>query len=362
MSSHSVGLGIHTQAFYGDSDEALSDPEPRDVRNTGTNGKGRAPRRVLTGPRAPKKSHAVGSRHGDHDRASSVAPSGTNDSLGMRTSQYKPDHTRGSDSGDPAMSSELLRNISGGASRLALEPMPPPRESDLPRVQRRMSAGDCSKISTGHSHGNAFPRDVTLLSFGGSHARSAAELKSLLGNSHARLKSGAVILPEHTRDSADKKTRKEHGVALEQAKSRARVEVDIVLESDVCVQGGYLRGHIKLRVRKRSRKEGPILLSEGKVRVVGYESVSSEDEHHTFYHYAAPLSSITDSCRNLYNSEADGEGFSTVVEGVHVLPFALQLPTDNSFGCPKGVVVVGSGISVRYIAIMYVGTRTLGHP
>jgi hypothetical protein len=355
MSSHlviPVGLGIHTQEFYEASDDAVSDPEPRASCHKTTNATSRLPRRTLTGPRALHRPHTTGSGRYSHSSGGLALSSATLGSFGIRTSQYRSDTSQHGDSGDPIVPSEVLRNILDEGSRAALDPMPPFRESDLPRLQQCVSAGDYSKI-TG-SPDNGLPRDVTLLSFGGSNTQSAAELKSLLGNSNSRLKYGAAILPDHARYSCDKKVQKVHEVAFEQAKTRARVEVDIVLESNVCVQGGYLRGHVKVRVRKRSKKEGPILLSEGKIRVVGYESVTSEDEHHTFYHYAAPLSNVTDSYRNLYDSSPDDEGFSTAVDGVHVLPFALQLPIDSSFGCPKGVVAVGSTISVRYIAMMYV--------
>lgn len=287
-----------------------------------------------------------------------MPPSATLDSEGLRQPQHTEDDFRTSEYCDRNVRPDASRNAvsADGQADFSAEPAPDGTSTVhvMPRLQRRASAGDYHSV-VDRSRGSVFPRDVTLLSFGGSHARGAAELKSLLGNSNARLKAGAAILPEHARNSPDKKTRKELAVALEQAKSRARVEVDIVLESSVCVQGGYLRGHIKVRVRKRSKKESPVLLSEGKIRIVGYESVPAEDEHHTFYQCAAPLTAVTDvSSHSLYEAAADEEGFAPAVEGQHVLPFALNLPIDNSFGSPKGVFNVGSGISVRYIAMVYV--------
>ena len=80
----------------------------------------------------------------------------------------------------------------------------------------------------------------------------------------------------------------------------------------------------------------------------------AEDERHNFYQCAAPLSAVTDASHTLYSSDKDGEGFAQAVEGVHVLPFALQLPADSSFGTPKGVSNLGSGAIVRYIAMVFV--------
>lgn len=256
--------------------------------------------------------------------------------------------------GDAMVSFEV-----GGAnmyegSRFVVDPMTP-GGCTMPQVIRRHSTGENSKS---RNSPGGLPRDITLLSFGPSHAGTAADLKSLLGDSNARLKSGAVILPDRARHAKDKNVRKEHGVALEQAKSRARVEVDIVLESNVCVQGGFVRGHIKIRVRKRSKKESPVSLSEGKIRIVGYEVIPYGDERHIFYQCAAPLSSVTDAAHNVYCSPTDEDGFAQGVEGVHVLPFALHLPADNSFGSPKGTVNISSGVIVRYIAMVSVSTSS----
>ncbi|GJE99637.1 arrestin C-terminal domain-containing protein [Phanerochaete sordida] len=244
--------------------------------------------------------------------------------------------------------------MQGGAATVLGLPVPVPRRSLSAAPRASLSLGGCPEAPDA---GSALPRDVTLLSFGGPHARSAAELKALLGDSHARLRAGAAIVPEYARHAPDRKARREHAVAYEQAKARARVEVDIVLESNVCVQGGHLRGHIKVRIRKRGRKEGVILLSEGKIRVVGYEVVASEDAHHTFFHCGAPLSAVTDASANLYTSAPDGEGFAPGVEGLHVMPFAFKLPTDSSFGSPKGMLTLTGGALVRYIAMVSMKVR-----
>src|SRR3984957_5164470 len=190
-------------------------------------------------------------------------------------------------------------------------------------------------------------RHGTLLTVGGAPERNAAELKSLLGNSSSRLKSGAAVLPP-----SGKGTVGVEPVALEQAKARARVEVDIVLESNVCVQGGYLKGYVKIHVRERSKKESPILVAEGKVRIVGFECIPNGDSRSTFYHYAAPLSSIATSPIRLYASASDAEGFSEAKEGVHVIPFAMHLPLECESNA-KGVLHSQSVVRVRYIAMAY---------
>ncbi|KAI0721389.1 hypothetical protein C8T65DRAFT_601517 [Cerioporus squamosus] len=214
---------------------------------------------------------------------------------------------------------------------------------------------------------SGFSRHDSLFSFGVSSSRNAAELKSLLGNSNSRLKPGATVLSMH--DSIlDKRERRKHAVSLEQAKPRARVEVDIVLESDCLIEGGYIRGNVKLRVRRRHRKETPVLLAEGRVRVIGFECISGESDRHTFYQRASLLSTITDAYTGVYDSPPDSEGFSRAMEGVHILPFAMHLPIDDTFGSAKGAPAVQSGVTIRYIAMISVkvkdsqtGKRSIAH-
>ena len=186
-----------------------------------------------------------------------------------------------------------------------------------------------------------------------SSSRNTTELKLLLGSSTSRLKPGATITPLYG-TALDKEARKAHEVSLEQAKPRARVEVDIALESDCCVEGGYLRGCVKLRVRKRHKKEAPILIAEGKVRLIGFESVSGGVNHHTFYQRTSRLSEVTDAYSGVCDTPPDSEGFSRAMEGVHILPFAMHLPIDKTFGIAKGSPCLQSGANIRYIAMMYV--------
>lgn len=191
-------------------------------------------------------------------------------------------------------------------------------------------------------------RHGTLLTAGASSGRNASELKAILGNSNARLKSRAIVPPSSTRTSQDDKT------SLEQAKPRARVEVDIILDSKVCVEGGYMRGHVKIRVRKRTKKESPVLISAGKIRVLGFESLSGRDERCTFYQASALLEDTTKDHMAMYGSAPDAEGFALAREGVYVFPFSMELPLDGVSGRPKGVMHCQSNLMVRYISMVLV--------
>lgn len=198
-----------------------------------------------------------------------------------------------------------------------------------------------------------FVRSDTLLSFGRSQTRSAAELQALMGNSSSRLKSGATVhVSSRSRNAQGSGDTAAVVVSLEQAKNRSRVEVDIVLESDTFVQGGFIKGHVKVRVRKRSRKEDPVSLADPKVRVIGFEGIPGESTRHTFYQCASPLSSITDSVDRLFDTSVDDDGFARAIEGIHTLPFAMRLPTDGKYGAAKGVVNLHSGAIVQYIAMV----------
>ncbi|KAJ3564574.1 hypothetical protein NP233_g8203 [Leucocoprinus birnbaumii] len=204
-------------------------------------------------------------------------------------------------------------------------------------------------------------RHGTLLTSNATPARAAAELKSILGNHNARLKSEAALIRMDSGSAAFNRH-----VTLEQAKRRARVEVDILPQTNVCVQGGYLRGHVKIFIRKATRKEAPIFIAGGKIRVVGFESLG-EKSRSIFYQCSAMLASITPSLDGLYASERDAEGFSRAVEGEHELPFALYLSLTNDDGQAKGSLKFASGIALNYIAMISLkikdepGRRSIAH-
>ncbi|KAF8807846.1 hypothetical protein BYT27DRAFT_6591127 [Phlegmacium glaucopus] len=198
-------------------------------------------------------------------------------------------------------------------------------------------------LARGLSEELALSRSDTLLTASASIGRSSAELKTILGNANSRLKSGAVLVPILGEDID-----KENTTILEQAKPRARVELDIALESNVCVQDGYLKGHIKVRIRKHSKKDHPVLVSGGKVRAIGFECIMNENERLAFYQ----VSEVASGLGSLYVFEPDGEGFCRAIDGIYSFPFALHLPLSSEYGTPKGVMHSRCGISVQYIAMV----------
>ncbi|KAG6817960.1 hypothetical protein H0H87_012428 [Tephrocybe sp. NHM501043] len=192
-------------------------------------------------------------------------------------------------------------------------------------------------------------RHGTLLSANAPPGRNAAELNSILGDSTARLKPGASVLPAPGQS--------EEETSLEQAKSRARVEVDIVLESNTCVQGGYLQGQVRINIQECTRDETPILISEGKVRVIGFESISNERDRYPFYQCSSLLSTVTATSSGLHDSYRDSEGFAQAIEGEHTLPFSMYLPMSANYGVPKGSIKVQAGVAVRYIAMVSIKVK-----
>jgi len=173
-------------------------------------------------------------------------------------------------------------------------------------------------------------RHGTLLTSDATPARAAAELKSILGNHNSRLKSKAALI---RLDSGSANFNRH--VTLEQAKSRARVEVDILPLTNICVQGGYLRGHVKILVRNATYKEGSVFIAGGKIRVVGFESLGDKS-HSIFYQCSTLLASVTPTLERLYASEPDVEGFMLASEGEHEFPFALYLSLSTDHGRAKG--------------------------
>ncbi|KAL9932699.1 hypothetical protein V8E36_008398 [Tilletia maclaganii] len=159
---------------------------------------------------------------------------------------------------------------------------------------------------------------------------------------------------------------------LEQAKSgRARVEVDLVLETDLAVEGGSLRGRVQIKVRKPQDGEGAVMLAQPKIRIVGFEELLGDDTRHIFYHHAMAIDGdrsnggpsepyVLHGSPNVFSPEAAGgpplpcfagspdmEGYCRGKEGVHEIPFALDIPIGRGAkGSYRGKTAV-----VRYIVI-----------
>ncbi|KAF5388601.1 hypothetical protein D9757_004665 [Collybiopsis confluens] len=144
---------------------------------------------------------------------------------------------------------------------------------------------------------------------------------------------------------------------LEQAKPRARVEVDVIPATSIFVQGSHVNGTVKIRIRPRSRSESKVLISDGKIRVVGFECIQNEEKRHTFYQQSVLLSEASPSAETLYSSPPDNEGFYSAQDGVHVLPFSMYLVLEGGEGTPKGTISPHAGIAIRYILMISVKVR-----
>lgn len=256
----------------------------------------------------------------------------TDYAMGPGTGLVPPTHTSESeDIASLTSSRELCRS-----------PATPP---DLPPPMLDPSNGgsrfyeDCTPDDT--------TRSPEPLSRHGTVTQNSAQLKSILGNANSRVNSGFVLLSTSEDESSP-----ELRMALEKAKPRSRVELDIILESDTCVQGGYLRGHIHLHIRKREENEHSIMVSGGKLRVLGFECILQENERFIFYQCSDSFSSTGAHLDAVYDSSPDDEGFSSAKEGIYVLPFALHLPLSANNGVPKGILHAQVGVAVQYIVMV----------
>ncbi|KAJ9480194.1 Arrestin_C domain-containing protein [Pseudozyma hubeiensis] len=223
-------------------------------------------------------------------------------------------------------------------------------------------------------------RNGTLLSSNANPLRRSKELDRLLGNSDRKLPSSAA--KPMTNDAQIKAGLKRSNAvatsvapppaALEQGKAnKARVEVDLVLESDLVVEGGTLQGRMQIRVRKGSDKEGRVFLAQPKIRVVGFEELLADDTRYIFYHHASVIDgdrsnngpsepyylhgsptlsspeTASFSALACFSGGPDAEGYAEGKIGSHSIPFSLELPVSKG---AKGSYR-GKNAVVRYIVI-----------
>lgn len=211
-------------------------------------------------------------------------------------------------------------------------------------------------------HGVGLSTSDTLLQISAPPHKSTSELRILLGNSAFRLKRNASVIPPTSfhraagtgaLSIAENDDVSPEALALEKAKPRARVELDIVLESETCVQGSALKGYITIHVRKNANKKqnSPILLSKAKVRVVGYEAIPYGNTRCTFYQCTALLSHVAPAWDSVLASPPDKDGWAEAKEGIHMLPFSHTLPADGTCGIAKGTLDIHSGVALRYFAM-----------
>ncbi|KAL8278464.1 hypothetical protein RQP46_009154 [Phenoliferia psychrophenolica] len=267
----------------------------------------------------------------------------------------------------------------------------------LDRLSRTFSEGapagnerEEAVIAAEDSHRDAgLSRSSTLLTAGANPVRRSKELDRLLSPSKKSMNAlspvagspsisaseSGVTASSHARTASQSSSRLGLAVSpgapvvLEQAKStsKARVELDLVLETALVVEGGSLRGRIDVRVRKPKDRESEVWLGAPKVRVVGFEELAAHDARHIFYHHASSVSSMdgsTAASLPCVESERDDEGFQKGVIGQHVVPFSLRLPVGKG---AKGGWKGKQGV-VRYIVIASIklksasgGDRSIAH-
>ena len=247
--------------------------------------------------------------------------------------------------------------VPGGASV-------PPVNAALTKVRRpRLYSEHVRNLSTDQS---LFRQGTLLSSSPTSPLRRAEQLSVLLGNGSGKLKSGAVVPPPPSQSSKSispyvsrnksKSSLKDvsDAVTFEQGRSRVRVALDIELENNVVVEGGYISGTLLIRVHPK-RKDDILQLGGGKIRIAGFEVAPKNEDRCIFYQVAAPLSSISQDYNRMFTLGVDGEGFGKVIEGIYGMRFAMQIPLVGNGGKPRGVLNrSGSGAAIKYIIIAYV--------
>jgi hypothetical protein len=92
-----------------------------------------------------------------------------------------------------------------------------------------------------------------------------------------------------------------------------------------------------------------MMISGGKLRVIGFECIQNESERHTFY--MCSTTQIAKFSPEMTVSSEDDEGFVQPKEGILTLPFSMFLPLEGEVGNSKGVFTQG-GVAVRYIIML----------
>ncbi|KAJ8295547.1 Merlin [Rhodotorula toruloides] len=213
-------------------------------------------------------------------------------------------------------------------------------------------------------------RQPTLLTTGASTVRRRKELDRLLAPSQKHLSFGSFA-SSHERDepspasssetpASHRRAASESSVlptslpspaALEGAKgpNRARVDLDLVLETPLIVEGGHLKGRLDVRIRQPRGREEAVWISKPKIRILGFEELSSGDGRYVFFHHAATVDSPSASHSPLpcFDSDSDEEDFHRARVGQHNVPVEMLVPIGRG---AKGPWKGKQGV-VRYIAI-----------
>ncbi|EJC98648.1 uncharacterized protein FOMMEDRAFT_149041 [Fomitiporia mediterranea MF3/22] len=257
---------------------------------------------------------------------------------------------------------DKLESITGPGSRFKegkyIEPgaFTPMEDSDVDFPSKRQRRKSVNRFKIEYANAASLDRGLarhgTLLSTSPtSPIRRSEELKALLGGSSSKVKSGAVIAAQPSK-MKPKSTSKDSqdAVMLEQGRSRVRVALDMDLESNVAVEGGYISGTLLIRVRPK-RKDDLLQLGRGKVRIAGFEVTPKNEERSIFYQVSAPLMDISNGCDGLFSLPVDDDGFGSVGEGDYTVKFAMKIPLISTGGKPRGVLNSRSGATIKYIVI-----------
>ncbi|GEM11594.1 mannitol-1-phosphate dehydrogenase [Rhodotorula toruloides] len=244
-----------------------------------------------------------------------------------------------------------------------------PGESDARREQMLEPACSADPFVAGPAVTD-LRRQPTLLTTGASTVRRRKELDRLLAPNQKHLSFGPFA-SSHERDepsppasstapTSHRRAASESSVlptslpspaALEQAKgsSRARVELDLVLETPLVVEGGQLKGRLDVRIRQPRGREEAVWISKPKIRIIGFEELSSDDGRYVFFHYAATIDSPENprSALPCFDSAGDDEDFYRARVGIHAVPVQMLVPIGRG---AKGPWKGKQGV-VRYIAI-----------
>lgn len=141
--------------------------------------------------------------------------------------------------------------------------------------------------------------------------------------------------------------------------------LSVDLEREVLVEGGDVKGTMVVVVRPGPKKEGPVHVGQGKIRLVGFEDVPSHNGRHIFYHHSATLPLFMPGAQHrssLFTPTPGTHHPSNV--GSHPVPFHLPLPlTDFPRGPHRS-----SSSSIRYILVASIslffpltGTSSIAH-
>lgn len=209
-----------------------------------------------------------------------------------------------------------------------------PQRAHGPR-RRALSEGEVQLVRQG-----------TLITPHADSKRASAELGVMLGSSKQKANKGK-LLPQGELPNLGASV-----VALEAKKgNKARVEVDVLLETDMLVEGSEVRGRLDIHVR-RSKKAEKIWIGAGKIRVCGYEEHSSTSIRHIFYHYPFTLpafSPFEPSQHALFASPPNNEGYRLANEGSFSVPFRFRLPLRG--GAKGGWATGNKAPGVKYVVV-----------